>query len=94
MARTLDKTRHLNLHEMGVRAIDAVLHCPVCRMQHIDAPDGDWTNPSHRSHLCAGCGCIWRTADTPTNGVAAVATRGAADTWPLDRAAEPTGEIA
>jgi hypothetical protein len=42
MTRTPDKTRQLNLHEMEVRAIDAVLHCPLCHMQHIDAPDGDW----------------------------------------------------
>lgn len=38
-----------------------------------------WTNPPHRSHLCHGCGHIWRPADVPTNGVAAVKTCGAAD---------------
>lgn len=92
--------------------IDMVLHCPKCRMQHIDAaeevpgmpihksaptPDhphrmvqvgtytgqGEWTNPPHRSHLCrpedGGCGHIWRPADVPTNGVAAVKTTGKAD---------------
>lgn len=74
--------------------IDMVLHCPKCRAQHIDAPEetdpstwtperyGHWTNPPHRSHLCAACGTIWRPADVPTNGVAAVKTRGKADTWP------------
>lgn len=36
-----------------------------------------WTNPPHRSHLCHGCGHIWRPADVPTNGVAAIKTRGA-----------------
>ena len=41
-----------------------------------------WTNPPHRSHLCHACGCIWRPCDTPTNGVAAIQTRGKDDTWP------------
>lgn len=40
-----------------------------------------WTNPPHRSHLCHACKTIWRPADVPTNGVAAIATRGKADTW-------------
>lgn len=77
--------------------IDMILHCPKCGMQHIDAPDRleqiihresgtvvdeQWTNPPHRSHLCHGCGCIWRPADVPTNGVLAITTRGKADTWP------------
>jgi hypothetical protein len=38
-----------------------------------------WTNPPHRSHLCRGCGHIWRPADVPTNGVAAVKTAGKSD---------------
>lgn len=69
--------------------INMVLHCPKCGRQHIDAPDTDydphyeghmiWTNPPHRSHLCHGCGWIWRPADVPTNGVAAVKTKGKAD---------------
>ncbi len=76
--------------------IDMVLHCPACRMQHIDMPEACpdegcdhygtphghpdlWTNPPHRSHLCHGCGLIWRPADVPTNGVAAVKTKGSAD---------------
>mgnify|MGYP000069370909 CR=1 FL=1 len=40
---------------------------------------GEWSNPPHRSHLCHGCGYIWRPADVPTNGVAAVKTKGKAD---------------
>lgn len=44
--------------------------------------DAEWTNPPHRSHLCHSCGTIWRPADVPTNGVAAITTRGKADTWP------------
>ena len=70
--------------------IDMVLYCPACGMQHIDAPErawdapaharGEfWTNPPHRSHLCHDCGHIWRPADVPTNGVAAVKTKGKND---------------
>lgn len=62
--------------------IDMVLHCPACFLQHIDAPDErtpGWKNEPHRSHLCHGCGYIWRPADVPTNGVAAVKTTGKAD---------------
>lgn len=28
-----------------------------------------WTNPPHKSHLCHGCGNIFRFANYPTNGV-------------------------
>lgn len=38
-----------------------------------------WTNPPHRSHLCHGCGHIWRPADVPTNGVQAIKTKGRSD---------------
>lgn len=41
-----------------------------------------WDNPPHRSHLCHGCGCIWRPADVATNGVEAIKTEGKRDTWP------------
>lgn len=40
-----------------------------------------WDNPPHKSHLCHGCGIIWRPADVPTNGVAAIKTHGEKDTW-------------
>ncbi len=40
---------------------------------------GLWTNPPHKSHLCHGCEHIWRPADVPTNGVAAITTKGKAD---------------
>lgn len=72
--------------------IDMVLHCPMCGLQHIDAPedaecDGEvvqstgWSNPPHKSHLCHGhdCNHIWRPADVPTNGVRAIKTTGKAD---------------
>jgi hypothetical protein len=62
---------------------------PIPRgLQHIDAPvseqDGEgreigWSNPPHRSHLCQGCGHIWRPADVPTEGVAAIKTHGQHD---------------
>lgn len=78
--------------EAETAPIDMVLHCPECGAQHIDAPEWvddphdieqgrilGWKNPPHRSHLCHGCGHIWRPADVPTNGVSAVKTRGKAD---------------
>lgn len=72
---------------VDAKPIDMVLFCPQCGTQHIDAPsppphaceDDIWTNPPHRSHLCHHCGHIWRPADVPTNGVAAVATKGQND---------------
>lgn len=75
--------------------IDMVLHCPACGMQHIDAPDDrspDWKNEPHRSHLCHGCGHIWRPADVPTNGVYSVRTAGKADSpiaQPVAQAEQP-----
>lgn len=74
--------------------IDMVLHCPACGKQHIDAPDErtpDWKNEPHRSHLCHGCGHIWRPADVPTNGVAAVRTKGKADSPLAQPAPAPAG---
>ncbi len=72
--------------------IPMLLFCPRCGTQHIDAPEvvsdarpvlyaDAWTNPPHRSHLCRGCGMIWRPADVPTVGVAKIETRGKADNW-------------
>jgi hypothetical protein len=42
-----------------------------------------WTNPPHRSHLCHGCGHIWRPADVATNGVATLRTQGKEDGSPV-----------
>lgn len=42
----------------------------------------EWNNPPHRSHLCHGCGHVWRPADVPTNGVQAVTTKGKNDSPP------------
>lgn len=73
--------------------IPMVLHCPKCGMQHIDEPKdhplNPWLNPPHRSHLCHGCGTVWRPADVPTTGVKAVSTKGKADTWEPGQAGEP-----
>lgn len=63
--------------------VPMVLHCPRCHVQHIDAPDErtpGWQNPPHRSHLCHGCGLIWRPADVPTIGVECTQTVGRGDT--------------
>ena len=88
--------------------INMILHCPKCGMQHVDAPDRleqiihresgtvvdeQWTNPPHRSHLCHGCGCIWRPADVPTNGVRSITTRGKADTWPVVQVTQEGGGV-
>jgi hypothetical protein len=59
--------------------IDMILHCPSCGLQHIDEPSEGWDNPPHRSHLCHGCGHIWRPADRATNGVAHIRTVGTKD---------------
>lgn len=76
--------------------IDMVLYCPRCHVQHIDEPETEfvqfgageivsmstgWDSPPHRSHLCKGCGCIWRPADVPTNGVKEIKTKGKADNY-------------
>lgn len=66
-----------------VEPIPMILPCPKCGMLHVDAPEPDkgWTNPPHKSHLCHGCGTVWRPADVATTGVAAITSRGKADTW-------------
>lgn len=63
--------------------VDMILHCPNCDLRHVDAPDPvnaddpegpRWTNPPHRTHLCAGCGQLWRPSDRATNGVEKLAS--------------------
>lgn len=52
----------------------------VTRNKQYDAwKAANWTNPPHRSHLCHSCGFVWRPADVPTNGVAAITTKGKDD---------------
>lgn len=91
---------HAGMAEAQTHPIGMVLYCPSCGKQHIDAPDDrtpDWKNPPHKSHLCHGCGTIWRPADVPTVGVTAIATIGKADTWSPSvmtaRVAQPPTEI-
>lgn len=38
-----------------------------------------WLNPPHKSHRCKSCNWVWRPSDVPTNGVAAIKTKGAND---------------
>ena len=76
--------------------IPMVLHCPKCGMQHLDVPEHwDGKVEVHKSHLCVpaagGCGHIWRPADVPTTGVAAVQTKGKADS-PIVSPAPQAGE--
>ncbi len=77
----------------GLQHIDApdpganVSHEELRRHGAMSMGPGDvvgWTNPPHRSHLCHGCGHIWRPADVPTNGVAAITTKGKADSDPVN----------
>lgn len=61
--------------------IEMILHCPRCRMQHIDTPNPatGWDNPPHRSHECQNCFYIFRVADVPTVGVRCIKTKGQRD---------------
>lgn len=93
----------LAAHSAGAQVppINMLLFCPKCGAQHVDAPEkvsggrpvlyaDAWTNPPHRSHLCAQCGTVWRPADVPTNGVAKIETQGKADTWDVATHPQPT----
>ena len=63
--------------------IPMILHCPSCGLKHIDRASGTWAKLPHRSHLCEGCGSVWRPADVPTVGVEAIKTAGKFDRiWP------------
>jgi hypothetical protein len=69
-------------HTVAMEApIDMLLYCPHCAEQHVDLPQPEkgWDNPPHRSHECQACGWVWRPADMPTNGVAAIKTKGKLD---------------
>lgn len=74
--------------ELRRNAEGDVMHgCEMCDGEDVCTCPGKtprfWINRPHRSHLCkredGGCGYIWRPADVPTNGVAAVKTRGKDD---------------
>lgn len=63
------------------KPIPMVLFCPKCHIKHVDKAEESWPNPPHKSHLCAACGCIWRSCDEYTVGVESTVTHGAND-WP------------
>lgn len=67
------------------RGLPLILYCPNCGNQHIDEVDEvnnpGWDNPPHTSHKCLFCACIWRPADTPTEGVRSIRTVGKSDSW-------------
>lgn len=44
-----------------------IIHCPECGLKHIDREE--WAKIPHRSHLCEGCGYIWRPFEFSTFGV-------------------------
>ena len=78
----------LHCPNCGMQHIDEpkVYQCqhPTCGCDMTDGPPcqaehNSWHNPPHRSHLCHGCGHIWRPADVPTNGVAEIKTKGKND---------------
>jgi hypothetical protein len=70
------------LQEKLDKPLGVVLHCPACKLQHIDGyEDSGWTNKPHRTHKCHGCGALWTPAETNTNGVRAVKP-GSSATWP------------
>lgn len=76
--------------------IPMILFCPKCHLQHVDEPDDrtpDWKNPPHRSHLCHGCGCIWRPADVATVGVKTITTKGKADNFDYATAPPQVAEV-
>lgn len=89
----LREKRHWQTIAEGREPLPMLLFCPACGHQHVDKPDPerDWTNPPHRSHLCATCGCVWRPADVATTGIAKILTRGQVDTWSLEEPSTPAG---
>ena len=75
--------------------VPLLLFCPHCATQHVDGPQPakQWNNPPHRSHLCHVCGHVWRPADVPTVGVAAIATRGQDDGSPIPAGLETVRDL-
>lgn len=87
----------LHCPSCGLQHVDAPALSPPADLPALSAsgtPSAVWDNPPHRSHLCHGCGHVWRPADVPTNGVALVKTKGKADS-PIaapQLPAQPAGE--
>ena len=47
--------------------IPMILHCPSCRVRHIDT--GEYASKHHHTHACQSCGMVWRPAIVATVGV-------------------------
>lgn len=61
-----EKGRFTNIVMQLDPSVPMVLHCPKCKIKHIDR--GIWgTTRIHRTHLCSGA--IWRPFDFATVGV-------------------------
>lgn len=70
----LDPSRPVNqayqLGQLRARVQEPVpmrLHCPECKMLHID--DGEFATKPHHTHACQSCGNVWRPALVATVGV-------------------------
>lgn len=74
--------QHIDEAKVSTPDFDSMPDDPGFREEHPDWPAcveamrkwqaDNWTNPPHRKHLCAHCGCEWTPANVPTNGVAAL----------------------
>ena len=53
-------------------AVPMILHCPKCSEKHVDRGVFGTTHV-HRTHLCTGCGHIWKPFNYATVGVEDVA---------------------
>lgn len=67
----------LDRMRMDNEPIPMVLHCPTCHQQHVDAPGPGWDNPPHSTHLCSGCGGLFRPSHRRTVGVAVLPAKDA-----------------
>jgi len=65
-----EKGRFTNIVMALDPPVPMVLHCPKCGAQHIDR--GVYATRVHRTHLCAGCGELWKPFDYATVGVESV----------------------
>lgn len=78
LVREEEKGYAKGLKDARLEPIEMILHCPTCQRRHVD--EEEWRKIPHRSHLCDGCGCVWRPADVPTIGVKSITTHGRDDT--------------
>jgi hypothetical protein len=56
--------------------------CETCGYKQVGCSCAEftaWLNPPHKSHRCNYCNHVWRPADAPTNGVAAIQSKGQRD---------------